>query len=192
MADRHRITLDWLTGQHPGRVRALRADVHDLMVARYPNADDYDQFENDLAPLTDPGTPAARVDMLFRERAFWLYLAAAWLYTAGDERADEGLKLDPYNADLYDLTSLQRDANRRFGYSARVTLSLAQALYEQHKVLTYPRTDSRALHGIDHAIERSLASVRGLTHPWGIDSPAIGREREQKNAPSLRNWRHWT
>jgi len=46
---------------------------------------------------------------------------------------------------LYDLTSLQRDANSRFGFSAKVTLGLAQALYEKHKVLTYPRTDSRAL-----------------------------------------------
>ncbi len=46
---------------------------------------------------------------------------------------------------LFDLTSLQRDANRRFGYSARRTLGLAQSLYEQHKVLTYPRTNSRFL-----------------------------------------------
>ena len=46
---------------------------------------------------------------------------------------------------LYDLTSLQRDANSRFGFSAKATLGLAQALYERHKVLTYPRTDSRAL-----------------------------------------------
>jgi DNA topoisomerase III len=46
---------------------------------------------------------------------------------------------------LYDLTTLQREANGRFGYSAKTTLSLAQALYEKHKVLTYPRTDSRAL-----------------------------------------------
>ncbi len=46
---------------------------------------------------------------------------------------------------LYDLTSLQREANSRFGFSAKATLGLAQALYEKHKVLTYPRTDSRAL-----------------------------------------------
>ncbi|MGH7940834.1 MAG: DNA topoisomerase, partial [Limisphaerales bacterium] len=46
---------------------------------------------------------------------------------------------------LYDLTSLQREANARFGFSAKNTLGLAQALYEKHKVLTYPRTDSRAL-----------------------------------------------
>ena len=44
---------------------------------------------------------------------------------------------------LYDLTELQRDANRIFGYSAKETLSIMQDLYERHKVLTYPRTDSR-------------------------------------------------
>ncbi len=46
---------------------------------------------------------------------------------------------------LYDLTSLQREANSRFGFSAKNTLAVAQSLYERHKVLTYPRTDSRAL-----------------------------------------------
>jgi DNA topoisomerase-3 len=46
---------------------------------------------------------------------------------------------------LFDLTSLQRTANRRFGFSAARTLELAQALYERHKLLTYPRTDSRHL-----------------------------------------------
>jgi DNA topoisomerase-3 len=44
---------------------------------------------------------------------------------------------------LYDLTSLQREANSKFGFSAQETLGLAQALYEQHKALTYPRTDSQ-------------------------------------------------
>ena len=46
---------------------------------------------------------------------------------------------------LFDLTSLQRTANRRFGFSAARTLEIAQALYERHKILTYPRTDSRHL-----------------------------------------------
>ena len=55
---------------------------------------------------------------------------------------------------LYDLTSLQRDANGRFGYSAKRTLQIAQQLYEKHKVLTYPRTDSRYLP------EDNLAMVR--------------------------------
>ena len=46
---------------------------------------------------------------------------------------------------LFDLTSLQREANSKFGFSAKTTLSLAQSLYEKHKALTYPRTDSRHL-----------------------------------------------
>ncbi|MFN7250150.1 MAG: DNA topoisomerase III [Anaerobacillus sp.] len=48
-----------------------------------------------------------------------------------------------YAPQLYDLTELQRDANKAFGYSAKETLSIMQKLYEQHKILTYPRTDSR-------------------------------------------------
>ena len=46
---------------------------------------------------------------------------------------------------LFDLTTLQREANGRFGFSAKTTLALAQSLYERHKALTYPRTDSRHL-----------------------------------------------
>src|SRR5207245_3116796 len=48
---------------------------------------------------------------------------------------------------LYDLTALQRDANRRFGFSARRTLQAAQSLYESKKAITYPRTSSRFLSG---------------------------------------------
>ncbi|QNA87864.1 DNA topoisomerase III [Massilia sp. Dwa41.01b] len=55
---------------------------------------------------------------------------------------------------LFDLTSLQREANGRFGFSAKNTLGLAQALYEKHKVLTYPRTDSR------HLPEDYIATVK--------------------------------
>ncbi len=58
------------------------------------------------------------------------------------EEAKPSTQMSPL---LFDLTSLQREANARFGFPARMTLSLAQALYERHKVLTYPRTDSRAL-----------------------------------------------
>ena len=58
------------------------------------------------------------------------------------EESKPSMQLSPL---LFDLTSLQREANGRFGFPARMTLSLAQALYERHKVLTYPRTDSRAL-----------------------------------------------
>ncbi|MCX7961362.1 MAG: DNA topoisomerase III [Burkholderiales bacterium] len=59
--------------------------------------------------------------------------------------SDEARPASQLSPLLYDLTSLQREANSRFGFSARTTLALAQALYERHKVLTYPRTDARAL-----------------------------------------------
>jgi len=50
-----------------------------------------------------------------------------------------------YAPQLYDLTELQRDANKRFGFSAKETLNVLQKLYEQHKLVTYPRTDSKFL-----------------------------------------------
>jgi len=59
-----------------------------------------------------------------------------------EEQSKASTQMSPL---LYDLTSLQREANGRFGFSAKTTLSIAQALYEKHKVLTYPRTASRAL-----------------------------------------------
>ncbi|HHY24366.1 MAG TPA: DNA topoisomerase III, partial [Clostridiaceae bacterium] len=55
-------------------------------------------------------------------------------------RKDSKMDLPPL---AYDLTELQRDANRRYGYSAKKTLSIMQRLYETHKLVTYPRTDSR-------------------------------------------------
>jgi DNA topoisomerase-3 len=72
------------------------------------------------AALTRPGGPAATV-------------------------TDERKASTQASPRLYDLTTLQREANNRFGLSARRTLQIAQALYERHKMITYPRTDSRAL-----------------------------------------------
>ncbi|MDK9703407.1 MAG: DNA topoisomerase III [Sulfuritalea sp.] len=66
---------------------------------------------------------------------------------------------------LYDLTSLQREANGRFGISAKNTLGLAQALYEKHKVLTYPRTDSRHLpEDYIGTVKETLASMAGTPY----------------------------
>lgn len=63
---------------------------------------------------------------------------------------------------LYDLTSLQREANSRFGFSAKRTLQLAQRLYEHHKVLTYPRTDSRYLPEDNvSAVKKALEKLEG-------------------------------
>jgi DNA topoisomerase III len=67
---------------------------------------------------------------------------------------------------LYDLTTLQREANSRFGLSAKRTLQIAQALYERHKVLTYPRTDSRYLP------DDNLSNVRKILSGLEIDDLA--------------------
>ena len=63
---------------------------------------------------------------------------------------------------LYDLTTLQREANNRFGLSARRTLQIAQALYERHKMITYPRTDSRALpEDYTPTVRQTLGALEG-------------------------------
>lgn len=85
---------------------------------------------------------------------------------------------------LYDLTTLQREANQRFGFSAQRTLSTAQALYDQHKLLTYPRTNSRFLSGDMIAQLKPTASAVGAAAPvyadgaryvLGLDKLPLGR-----------------
>ena len=67
---------------------------------------------------------------------------------------------------LYDLTTLQREANNRFGLPARRTLQIAQALYERHKMITYPRTDSRALpEDYVPTVKQTLANLHGSLAP---------------------------
>ena len=67
---------------------------------------------------------------------------------------------------LFDLTSLQREANGRFGFSAKTTLSLAQSLYERHKALTYPRTDSKFLP--EDYITTVKETIAGLAEGKGV------------------------
>jgi DNA topoisomerase-3 len=74
---------------------------------------------------------------------------------------------------LFDLTSLQREANGRFGFSAKTTLSLAQALYEKHKVLTYPRTDSKALPEDYVATVRQTMDMLSEVAPYGTFSRQV-------------------
>lgn len=68
---------------------------------------------------------------------------------------------------LYDLTTLQREANSRFGFSAKTTLSIAQALYERHKLTSYPRTDSRALpEDYVGTVKKTLGTMEGGLSPF--------------------------
>ena len=87
--------------------------------------------------------PDARAERLWDEaKAAAIVAACKGKPGAVSEEAKPSTQLSPL---LFDLTSLQREANGKFGFSAKTTLSIAQALYERHKVLTYPRTDARAL-----------------------------------------------
>jgi DNA topoisomerase-3 len=90
---------------------------------------------------------------------------------------------------LYDLTSLQREANGRFGFSAQRTLSTAQALYDQHKLLTYPRTNSRYLSGDMAGQLRPVASrigaadaayADGARYVLGLDRLPLARVVDDK------------
>src|SRR4051794_22550867 len=84
---------------------------------------------------------------------------------------------------LYDLTSLQREANTRFGFSARRTLAAAQRLYEEHKALTYPRTSSRFLSSDMIAEIKPIAELLGSSREYaaaskyvtGLDVLPLGR-----------------
>lgn len=85
-----------------------------------------------------------RIDRVWDEEMAKIVLAECRANPAATVR-DEKKPATQASPRLYDLTTLQREANGRFGLSARRTLQIAQALYERHKVITYPRTDSRAL-----------------------------------------------
>ncbi len=104
--------------------------------------------------------------------------AAAAQQIADDVRGKRGIlsevkKVYRFKAPpaAYDLTELQRDANKKYGYSAKQTLSLMQSLYETHKLLTYPRTDSRY-------ITKDVAS----TLPERLKAVAIGPYKDAANA----------
>ncbi len=117
----------------------------------------------------DPADPEQRADRLWTAAdAQAIAQACRGEPASVTEEAKPSTQASPL---LYDLTTLQREANSRFGFSAKTTLSLAQALYEKHKVLTYPRTDSRALP------EDYLGTVRN-TFEMLADSPLPGPLRE--------------
>lgn len=86
---------------------------------------------------------------------------------------------------LYDLTTLQRDANQKYGFSAKQTLNLMQSLYEHHKVLTYPRTDSRYLTtDVAETLKERVAAV--AVGPYRTYANTIGKGTI-KTGPSFVN-----
>lgn len=103
----------------------------------------YDGRWLDTAFKKDASDPEKRAERLWdRETADKIVAACIGQQGVVTEESRPATSMSPA---LFDLTSLQREANARFGFSAKRTLDTAQRLYEQHKALTYPRTDSRHL-----------------------------------------------
>lgn len=93
--------------------------------------------------VKDPADPYKKADRIWKLEDAEAIIAKCTGQAATIK--EQSKKSSQSSPQLYDLTSLQREANSRFGFSAKNTLGLAQALYERHKVLTYPRTDSKHL-----------------------------------------------
>jgi len=125
------------------KIRRFRSrDYFEVRASFRAKAGEYDGrwFDPQFRKGDDPEARAERI--WDRARAEAIVAACTGKPGIVTEEAKPSTQLSPQ---LFDLTSLQREGNSRFGFSAKTTLSIAQALYEKHKVLTYPRTDSRAL-----------------------------------------------
>jgi len=97
----------------------------------------------DTAFARETSEPLDRADRIWqKEDALAIIAKCSGKPASVEEHSKKNSQNSP---PLYDLTLLQREANSRFGFSAKNTLAIAQALYEKHKVLTYPRTDSKHL-----------------------------------------------
>ncbi|MCL2345057.1 MAG: DNA topoisomerase III [Desulfobulbus sp.] len=129
----------------------------------------------------------ARADRLWEEkRAEAIRAATQGRPGIVSEESKPETRLSPA---LFDLTSLQREANARFGFSAKTTLSLAQALYEKHKALTYPRTDSRCLpEDYLPTVKETLTALTGQGAGKGHDEVLLARYSPFAHQILARNW----
>lgn len=166
---RCRSEADWLVGMNASRAYSLRYDAHlsigrvqtptlSLIVRRDREIEafvpedywelradfgDYDGLWINSEAKTEENSRANETRIPDRETAERVKNAIKGRTARVQEANYERKRFSP--PQLFDLTSLQREANGKFGFSADRTLKLAQALYETHKLITYPRTDSRYL-----------------------------------------------
>lgn len=177
---RCRSEADWLVGMNASRAFSLAYNAHlsigrvqtptlNLIVRRDREIETFvpqDYWEiragfGDYEGLwLNPETKQTRCDS--EEKAKEIRKAVSGQGAVVEESATEHKKLPP--PQLYDLTSLQREANRKLGFSADKTLKLAQSLYETHKLVTYPRTDSRYLP--DDMKPKIAATLKRLPPPY--------------------------
>ncbi|MDR2837890.1 MAG: DNA topoisomerase III [Azonexus sp.] len=129
----------------------------------------------------------ARADRLWEEsRAEAIRAATEGKPGSVSEETKPETRLSPL---LFDLTSLQREANARFGFSAKTTLALAQSLYEKHKALTYPRTDSRCLpEDYLATVKETMRVLTGEGVGKGCDEVLLARYSPFAHQILARNW----
>lgn len=124
----------------------------------------------------DPNFSKNPSDPEQKDNRLWSQAAAQSIVIACRGKAgqaqEESKPLFQNSPALFDLTSLQREANSRFGFTAKTTLALAQVLYERHKVITYPRTDSRYLP------EDYLPTVNNTLHELSQSKSLINRQHK--------------
>lgn len=118
----------------------------------------------------DPDFKKSPADPEKKEHRLWGHAAAKSVVTACEGQkgkvTEESKPATQMSPGLFDLTTLQREANSKFGFSAKTTLALAQTLYERHKVLTYPRTDSRCLpEDYIGQVKSTLSEIAGSSSP---------------------------
>ena len=186
---RCRSEADWLVGMNASRAFSLRYNAHlsigrvqtptlnlivkrDLEIQNFV-PQDYWEIRADFGDYeglwVDPTSKQTRCTDEAKAKAIRAEVAGQ----TGEvtESAREHRQTPP--PQLYDLTTLQREANRRLGFSADRTLKIAQSLYETHKLITYPRTDSRYLpDDMKPKVEKTL---RLLTDPWAefVNAPEL-------------------
>ncbi len=136
-------TLSLLVKRERSRLEFISRPYWNLLAHFTFNDESYDGKWVDVSFIKDPEDPYKRADRIWKvEDADAIIANCTGKAATIEEKSKRTTQGSPQ---LYDLTSLQREANSRFGFSAKNTLGIAQALYERHKVLTYPRTDSKHL-----------------------------------------------
>lgn len=163
-------------------ILAHRPEPYWRVVATFQAASHkYEGTWSDPTFVSDETKPQFRADRIFDEaKAIGIVAQVSGKEGLAAETRKPSRETAP---PLFDLTSLQREANRRFGWSAARALQAAQRCYEQHKVLTYPRTDSRCLpedyRGEVDKVLTSL-SVEPSYAPFARNLMSVGRQNENK------------
>jgi DNA topoisomerase-3 len=145
-------TLSLLVKRERARYEFVSRPYWNLLAHFTFNDESYDgKWINDSF-VKDPQDPYKKADRIWQTEDAEAIIAKCTGQPTNIK--EESKRASQSSPQLYDLTSLQREANSRFGFSAKNTLGIAQALYERHKVLTYPRTDSK------HLPEDYIATVK--------------------------------